>query len=125
MSIRVAVASADGKVVGQHFGRAVRFVICEIEGTDFRFVETRENDPACRANDENGVEHDEDRLGKAIDCIADCKAVIAARIGDGAASRLAARGIQAFMIPDFIDHALKRLIASGYLSQLSEERGQQ
>jgi predicted Fe-Mo cluster-binding NifX family protein len=43
--------------------------------------------------------------------------VVVAQVGPGAVRRLAERGIQAFMIPDFIDSALRRLIDSGALSK--------
>jgi len=48
MSIKVAVASNDGKVINQHFGHAQEFLIFDLndDGT-FEFVETRENVPTC------------------------------------------------------------------------------
>jgi len=113
MPIRVAISSADGKVVHQHFGRTTQFVICEIEQGEARFVEVRPNHPACGG--EEG--HDEDRMGRTVDLVSDCRAVLCAQIGGGAVARLAERGIQAFVIPDFIESALRRLIASGALDQ--------
>jgi predicted Fe-Mo cluster-binding NifX family protein len=50
--------------------------------------------------------------------LTDCNAVVVARIGQGAVQQLSNRGIQAFVIPDFIDSALRRLKASGRLAEL-------
>ena len=47
MSIKVALASTDGKVVNEHFGRASGFLIFDISGTGFEFVKRVEVKPAC------------------------------------------------------------------------------
>ena len=118
MSIKVAVSSEDGKTVHQHFGQTTQFVVCEIDGTTVRFVETRRNRPPCGTALEDGeTGHDENRMGQTIELIADCRAVVSAQIGRGAVAHLAERGIQAFVIPDFIDLALKRLVESGALTK--------
>lgn len=39
--MRVAVASADGRHVQEHFGQATRFMIWEVDGGTARLVETR------------------------------------------------------------------------------------
>lgn len=45
---KVAVASSDGIVVNQHFGRADTFFIYEVAGTgNYRFLETRTVTPVC------------------------------------------------------------------------------
>jgi predicted Fe-Mo cluster-binding NifX family protein len=113
--IRIAISSADGKTVHQHFGRTTQFVVCEIEGRQVRYLERRSNQPACGTAVEEGEGHDEDRMEQTIGLVADCRAVVSAQIGYGAIQRLAARGIQAYVIPDFIDSALQRLIRSGAL----------
>nr|WP_279383518.1 NifB/NifX family molybdenum-iron cluster-binding protein [Methanobacterium formicicum] len=48
MSIKVAVASSDGKYINQHFGMASQFLIFQLDdnGTH-KFLELRENKPAC------------------------------------------------------------------------------
>mgnify|MGYP001809847958 CR=1 FL=1 len=115
MPVKVAISSADGKTVHQHFGRTTQFIICEIDQGQGRFVEVRSNQPACGGGEEDG--HDEDRIGRSVELVADCRAVLCAQIGGGAVARLAERGIQAFVIPDFIESALERLIASNVLDQ--------
>jgi nitrogen fixation protein NifX len=118
MPIRVAVASEnrEREMVHQHFGRATQFLIYEIEGTACRLIEARKNQPSCGAAVEDGASgHGADLMQQAIERVSDCRAVVVAQIGRGAVERLSRRGIHAFVIPDFIDSALRRLIASGEL----------
>lgn len=118
MPIKVAISSADGKTVHQHFGQTTQFVVCEIDGRSVRFLEVRPNRPPCGSAAEAGEGgHDENSMGRTVALIADCRAVISAQVGVGAVVRLAERGIQAFVIPDFIESALGRLIDSGALDE--------
>jgi predicted Fe-Mo cluster-binding NifX family protein len=116
--MKVAVASQDGRVVHQHFGRATQFLIYEIEGTECRLIEIRKNQPPCGSASEDGeVGHAENPMQRSVELLGDCRAVIVAQIGPGAVEKLSNRGIHAFVIPDFIDAALRRLIASGRLAE--------
>jgi len=118
MPVKVAISSADGKTVHQHFGQTTQFVVCEIDGRSVRFLEVRPNRPPCGTADDDGERgHDEDNMSRTVALIADCRAVISAQIGPGAVARLAERDIQAFVIPDFIESALERLIDSGALNK--------
>ena len=106
MSYRVAVASSDNKFVNQHFGHAEWFLIFEIDGDVYRLLETRSTAPLC-----DDQEHNDDRLNSITKLIADCRAVLVAKIGPGALQQLRAEGIQAYESPNFIDEALQALIA--------------
>ena len=112
MSFRVAVASKDGKVVHRHFGHAEQFIIFEIEGEKFTCIEIRPTEPPCHLG-----QHDEDRLMKSVELISDCKAVLAAQIGPGAAQALHAKGIKPFVTRDHISDALQELISSGEIEK--------
>ena len=46
MAYKIAFASSDGKVVNQHFGRTKQFLIVEIDGKDYKYIETRVNEPS-------------------------------------------------------------------------------
>ena len=116
--MKVAVASQNERIVHQHFGRATQFLIYEIEGADCRLIEIRKNQPPCGAASEDGeVDHAEDPMRRAVELLGDCRAVVVAQIGPGAVEKLSNHGIHAFVIPDFIDSALRRLIASGRLAE--------
>lgn len=103
MQFRVAVASTDGKYVNEHFGRAKQFLIFDLDSSRYQFLELRRNEPSCRSGQE-----DEKHLAT-IELLADCQALLVARIGPGAEAVLNQNGIKAYVIPDFIDEALKQL----------------
>lgn len=116
--MKVAVASQNGAVVHQHFGRATQFLIYEIEGAEFRLIESRPNQPPCGTTPPDAEPgHAPDPMRKAIELVGDCRAVVVAQIGPGAVEKLSHRGVLAFVIPGFIDSALQRLIASGQLNE--------
>jgi predicted Fe-Mo cluster-binding NifX family protein len=79
MAIRVALASRDGVVVHQHFGKATHFQIYDIEDGASRFVEVRENTPTCSANGEEAHI-------RVLSLLSDCQAVVVSRIGPGASA---------------------------------------
>lgn len=105
MSYRVAFASSDGKVANEHFGRAKKFHIVEINDEGYVFVESRDNIPVC-----NNFQHSEDDLINSINIIKDCKAVFVARIGKEAQKRVEQSGILAIEAPYFIEDIIQELL---------------
>lgn len=105
MSLRVAVASSDGKVINQHFGRAGIFLVFDVDEKGYRFVEERKSDPPCQLG-----EHDDNALDRTVGLIADCGIVLASMIGPGAEQAMNTRGIRAYAISDYIDRALEKLV---------------
>lgn len=112
--IRVAIATADGVFVTEHFGYATRFQIWDLANGAPRLVETRTNLPAC------GAERHRDRrdpMDVSVDLVADCRAVVVARIGECGLNRLTALGILAFESDDAVDTALLELADSAVLRE--------
>lgn len=106
MAYKVAVASSDGKVINQHFGRSRQFLIFEIaDDVTWNFIEIRENVPPCGSG-----EHNESDMERTVDLLSDCSKVLVSQIGLGAEQALRYKGITAYSISDFIDHALDKLI---------------
>ena len=105
MSLRVAVASNDGKFVNQHFGHAQVFLIFDLDDDGkFEFIETRENIPTC-----NGGDHTKSSIDRTLDLLKDTNIVLVSQIGPGASQHLISNGIQPFMMPTYIDEALEKL----------------
>ena len=102
--MKVAVVSSDGKVINQHFGKASRFLIFEVDCGKIQFIEVRETAPLC-GSAEYG--HADDALSRAISLIADCEAVLCARIGSDAEEELIKNGIKPIEAPHFIHDALR------------------
>ncbi|MCR4945011.1 MAG: dinitrogenase iron-molybdenum cofactor biosynthesis protein [Clostridium sp.] len=107
MSYRVAFVSTDGKVVNAHFGKATKFHIVEVNDSDYKYIESRDNIPAC-----NNFEHSEGSMQAAINNINDCKAVFALKIGRGASITLKENNIEPIEAPYFITDILEKLIKS-------------
>lgn len=108
MNYKIAVASSDGKVVNQHFGRADVFYIIEAnsESMMYTYLESRRVTPICQ-----GHEHDDNQLAKLGEILKDCNYVLVSQIGYGARSVLEQKKIEVFELPGFIDESVKRLIS--------------
>jgi predicted Fe-Mo cluster-binding NifX family protein len=105
LSVRVAVASSDGKYINQHFGHAQKFLIFDLEDDgSYKFIETRDNVPTCKGGD-----HAQSDLEDTFNIIDDVEIVLVSQIGPGAAQFLLSRGIQPYMVTDFIDVALNTI----------------
>lgn len=103
---RIAVASTDGKVVNQHFGRAEVFYIVEAEPDgSFSCLEKREVSAFCEGGD-----HDDARLKNAIEKIKDCPFVMVSRIGSRAERALEEYGIHVFELPGIIEESVKEMV---------------
>lgn len=102
---RVAIASLDGKVINEHFGRAKAFFIIDLapDGT-YTLFEKRDVTPLC----DNG-EHSQEGLLNSISALSDCSAVLVSRIGMAAKRALELNRISVFEQPDYIDSALSKL----------------
>jgi len=78
MKVRIAVASTDGKIVNQHFGRADKFyiLVAEVEKRNFIFKGERTVTPVCRGGDHEDIE-----MHQAVGNLSDCQYVLVSRIG--------------------------------------------
>lgn len=105
MTSKVAVASSDGKVVNQHFGRAKQFLVFDTnDNGEYVFKELRSGTPAC-----DGREHHDDLLLAMVDLVSDCQIILVSQIGPGAIQALREKGIEPHITSEFIDEALKKL----------------
>ena len=103
---RIGIASSDGIVVNQHFGRAKQFQIVDVDdGGGIHFAELRNVCPVC-----DGGTHDDDQLEEAVSRLADCNYILVARIGPGAAYALEGHGISVFELPGLIEDSIKKLL---------------
>lgn len=108
MKCRIAVASTDGKVVNQHFGRAEVFYILEadtIEPKKFEVIEIRQVNAFCE-----GGEHSDARLQEAVQRVRDCQYILVSRIGWRAEHVVEAAGIQVFELPGIISESVEELL---------------
>lgn len=107
MVIRVAVATNSGSFVDEHFGKAKRFNIYQLDGQEWRQVDVRQNDPACSCES-----HSDDLLDRTADLVNDCQGVIISQIGPGAMDTLLSRNIMPFALEGSVDEALATVLQS-------------
>ncbi len=103
---RIAVASSDGINVNEHYGRARNFYIFDVvENESYSEAGVKELIPAC-----NGGVHDSEHLKRSAGYFADCRYVIASRIGPGAMAALEDVGVEGYEFAGDIDEAIDRLV---------------
>lgn len=107
--MKVAVASSDGIVVNQHFGRADTFYIYELKSRrEAVRLEKRKGMPFCR-----GGEHEDQDLLDAVHLLADCEKVFVLQIGRGAEDELLRAGIEPVIAPGIISEVLDDYMEGG------------
>jgi nitrogen fixation protein NifB len=74
--VLVAVATKGGGLVNQHFGHAKEFMIYEVDAAEAKFIGHRKVADYCQ-----GGYGEEAALAGIISTIADCKAILAAKVG--------------------------------------------
>lgn len=109
-TVRIALASSDGKVINQHFGHATTFHVFDIIDNTARFVESRDVNQCC-----NGGTHKISAFEKVANTLSDCKGIIVAKIGEGASSFLESKGFEVFVAPYLISAVLEKLISDRLL----------
>ncbi|GHT90790.1 hypothetical protein FACS1894140_0020 [Spirochaetia bacterium] len=126
MSWRIAVTSADGVLINQHFGHARWFFIIDVARDGSGTVaEKRDVTPWCNIENHGAslqAEHSCGGEGSSCvtpgpggggiaDSITDCIAVLTAQIGPPARKKLELAGISVFEEPAKIEDAVKKLAA--------------
>ncbi|MDM9379690.1 nitrogenase cofactor biosynthesis protein NifB [Chlorogloeopsis sp. ULAP01] len=111
VKIMVAVATKGGGLVNQHFGYAKEFQVYEVDGKQVQYVGHRRIDHYCQ-----GGYGETATLEKIIEAIADCKAVLVAKIGECPKEKLHAAGIQTVETYDAIEK-----VALEYYQQYVQE----
>ena len=126
MGIKVAIASSDGLNIDLHFGQAKSFLLYEFKDGKFELSEKREvpadaatgdfgcldvgggcggSGGGCGCGDASGP------LAPAVELLLDCRAVVAAQIGQGMRRQLERNAISVFDIEIPVEDALKKLAA--------------
>lgn len=102
MNYKIAVASRDGKFINEHFGRAERFLIFDLETGNY--IEERKNEKICQ----NG-EHESSAFDRTSELLSDCKAIVISKIGFGASSYMESKGFDLFEAGMPISDAVEKL----------------
>lgn len=107
MTYRVAIASTDGIVVNQHFGRADRFHIVEIipESGKYQFLQSRTVSPCCQCGD-----HEISAFDAVLEALHDVQAILVSKVGSGASDYLEQHGMLIYEAPYPIKPLLEKIL---------------
>ncbi len=90
-NIRIAAASTDGLHVDEHFGKATRFLIYDL---DDQMVWIDDRSTESLSEDDPGHPFDADKFSRIASLLKDCSKVYVSRIGDTPAAKLKELGIE-------------------------------
>jgi predicted Fe-Mo cluster-binding NifX family protein len=111
---RVALATASGSTVDQHFATAARFHIYDLVGNVWSLLEVRENESGqcgCGSTEGCGPRV----FASVLALLADVDLVVVSRIGADAAAALLERGIRGHLASGPIEKILEELTVSAKL----------
>ncbi len=91
--MKIAVASTNGNEVNEHFGKAEKFLVYEVNDEELLLVDQRPVTPLSVGDQDHGF--DAARFAPLAAALADCKKVFVTRIGVRPADELYKRGIEA------------------------------
>ena len=103
MTVKIAFASNDRRLVNQHFGAAEAFAIFALSETDSHLVEVAEFI-------ETAMDGHEGKLAAKIELLEGCAAVYCNAVGASAIQQLLAKGIQPMRVDE--DSAIEGLLTN-------------
>lgn len=135
MSLKVALASSDGKNIDLHFGKAEKFYIYELKDKDFELVESRDAPKqeekessadsecipgggagcgggfGCGSGCGGGCGGASGPLSPLVEGLLDCRAIVAAQFGQNVRRQFERNAVSVFDVELPIDEALEKLAA--------------
>jgi predicted Fe-Mo cluster-binding NifX family protein len=107
MALKVAVATNSGTVIDRHFGQVRELAVFDVDG-DGNITGTgyRPGLASCACDDDA---HGDEQIAAVLDSLADCKYVLATRIGPHMVRELALKGVTAFELFGEIAPALVKI----------------
>jgi hypothetical protein len=118
MAYKIAVASSDGKNVDLHLGSSPFLKVYTAEGLSFQFLEDRKADVSSEAEGRcqgsgcsggNGGGCSGGGNPQSVEIVADCRAVVAAKVGKNARRLLELKAISVFDIEIPVEEALSKI----------------
>ena len=118
MAYKIAVASSDGKNVDLHLGSSPFLKVYTAEGLSFQFLEDRKVDVSFEAeggcqgggcSGGNGGGCSGGGNPQSVEIVADCRAVVAAKVGKNARRLLELKAISVFDIEIPVEEALSKI----------------
>ena len=99
--MRIAAVSTDGTNVDDHFGKATRLLVYDLDAGSPQFVANRPVSPL--SSGDPGHAFNPGRFAAIAEALEDCDRVYCTRIGAKPAAELKARGVEAVVYEGPID----------------------
>lgn len=99
--MQVAIVSTDGINVNEHFGKAERFLIYEIDSTNSTLLTVRTAEPLSVGDPDHPF--DKERFGAVLEALSGCKRVYCTKIGERPTAELTKNGIEPVIFQGPID----------------------
>lgn len=96
----IAVASTDGEMVNEHFGRATHFWVFDVSKSHHTLIMVRKVEPLSTGDKNHPF--DPERMAKTCEVIKDCERVYCTKIGDRPRLELEKTGITIIIYSDAI-----------------------
>ena len=96
----IAVASTDGEMVNEHFGRATHFWVFDVSKSQHVLIMVRKVEPLSTGDQNHAF--DPARMAKTWEAIKDCERVYCTKIGDRPRLELEKAGITPITYSDAI-----------------------
>ena len=96
----IAVASTDGEMVNEHFGRATHFWVFDVSKSQHVLIMVRKVEPLSTGDQNHAF--DPARMAKTWEAIKDCERVYCTKIGDRPRLELEKAGITPIIYSDAI-----------------------
>jgi len=134
--MKIAIVTDDGATISQHFGRATKYAVYDVQegkvlGEELRdkaghhtFQSEHDHHDHDHSHEHGrGMDaHSADKHTRMVEAIQDCSVLLARGMGRGAKISMEQAGIQAFQVDfDLIEHAVKALI-DGSIDQHVQEQ---
>ena len=131
--MKIAIVTDDGAAISQHFGRATKYAVYDIQEGKIIGKELRdkpghrtfhqsEHDHHSHEHGRGMDAHSADKHTRMVDAIQDCSVLLARGMGRGAKISMEQAGIQAFQVDfDRIDEAVQALIDGSIDQHIHEQ----
>ena len=96
----IAIASTDGEMVNEHFGRATRFWVYDVSKSKHTLIMVRNVEPLSTGDKNHPF--DPKKMGAIYDVIKDCERVYCTKIGDRPRLELEKAGLATVIYQDAI-----------------------
>jgi len=96
----IAIASTNGETVDEHFGKATRFWIFDVTGSQHSLIIVRNVQPLSTGDKDHPF--DPERMGEITSALHDCDRVYCTKIGDRPRQELEKLGITPVIYNDAI-----------------------